>query len=546
MSYGNFGGSESCNNDISCFPDWDIESDAVALVLLSTGTEWCSGSLLMNANSNFTPYFLSAFHCIDATNPDGNLSATEISNAENWMFKFQYKRSSCNGNTATTGITFNGAIFRSGWNISDFVLMEMNNSPIGNSEFTCLGWDRSGLTPTSGTCIHHPAGDVMKISFEQNQFQMSSWGAINNHWLLNFDNGVVQKGSSGSPIFDQNRRVVGQLHGNQNYNPNLSFCLQTRAEYGCFHLSWNGGGTNTTRLSNWIDPNNTGIMTTNTSRYPSLSGPSQICNQGAYTINYLPPGASVTWSSSPTGYLQLVSGQGTSTAIFSKISNKNNIIISAVISINGASFTIYKSGIQTGTPLSSFEKYDAATDFQVTRVFVNKNYYFYGVENAIEDDDYQWTITSPSPYPVTTAIDGRQAYYTASKVGSHLVTLQYNGACGWSDIYSEYVNFEPSKKTLLALSPNPATEIVTVAVTENASTDNSILSLNNSDQNTIETDYHGTYKIQLWNENSGLVKTLKSEQSKLQISLSGLPKGMYYVHLIIEGKTITKKILWLK
>jgi len=112
--------------------------------------------------------------------------------------------------------------------------------------------------------------------------------------------------------------VVGQLHGNQNYNPNLSFCLQTRAEYGCFHLSWNGGGTNTTRLSNWIDPNNTGIMTTNTSRYPSLSGPSQICNQGAYTINYLPPGASVTWSSSPTGYLQLVSGQGTSTAIFSK------------------------------------------------------------------------------------------------------------------------------------------------------------------------------------------------------------------------------------
>jgi len=33
----------------------------------------------------------------------------------------------------------------------------------------------------------------MKISFEQNQFQMSSLGSDNNHWLLNFDNGVVQK-----------------------------------------------------------------------------------------------------------------------------------------------------------------------------------------------------------------------------------------------------------------------------------------------------------------------------------------------------------------
>ena len=207
---------------------------------------------------------------------------------------------------------------------------------------------------------------------------------------------------------------------------------------------------------------------------------------------------------------------------------------------------IYKYGIQSGTPQSTFEIYDAATDFQVSRVFVNKNYYFYGVENAIEDDDYTWRITSPSPYQVTTAIDGRQAYYTASTVGHHLVTLQYNGICGWSDIYSEYVYFEPSKKTFLSISPNPASELVNVTVTENLASDNSLLSLNNSNQNTLETDYQGAYEIQLWNENSGLVKTLKSEQSKLQISLKGLPKGMYYVHMIIEGKTTQKKILWIK
>jgi len=278
----------------------------------------------------------------------------------------------------------------------------------------------------------------------------------------------------------------------------------------------------------------------------TISGTMIICSQATYNINNLPTGATVTWNSSPVGFLQLVSGQGTSTAVFSRILNKNNNIISATISINGTTFTIYKFGIQTGTPYSAFEIYDAATDFEVTRVFINKNYYFYGVENAIEDDEYQWTITSPSPYPVTTAIDGRQAYYTASKVGQHLVTLQYNGACGWSDIYSEYVYFETSKKTLLTLSPNPATELVTLAVTENEATDSSILSLSNTNQNTIETDYQGTYEIQLWNENSGLVKTLNGEQSKLQISLRGLPKGMYYVHLIIEGKTIQKKILWLK
>lgn len=45
MAYGNLGGSEACNNDVVCFPTWDLESDAVALILLSNGDELCSGSL---------------------------------------------------------------------------------------------------------------------------------------------------------------------------------------------------------------------------------------------------------------------------------------------------------------------------------------------------------------------------------------------------------------------------------------------------------------------------------------------------------------------
>jgi len=191
MSFGNLGGSESCNNDIACFPAWDEKSDAVALVLLSDGTEWCSGSLLMTANQSFIPYFLSAFHCIDRYSPFGSLSSTEISNAENWMFKFQYKMSSCGGSTATAGVTFNGADFKAAWSASDFALMEMNSSPLTDNRFSWLGWDRSGTTPSSGAGIHHPSGDVMKISFENDPFQTSSWGGTNNHWLLSFDDGVV-------------------------------------------------------------------------------------------------------------------------------------------------------------------------------------------------------------------------------------------------------------------------------------------------------------------------------------------------------------------
>jgi len=243
--HGNSGNSGICNNDIDSFPEWDLESDAVALVLLQGGNELCSGSLLMTADQSFRPFFLTAFHCIDA-DLNGSLSNTEKSDAQNWMFKFQYKRSTYTGNSQTSGITYNGAAFRAAWNNSDFALMEMNNSPASDTRFSWLGWDRSGNTPTSGTGIHHPSGDVMKISFEEDSFQVSSWGSTNNHWLLNFNSGVVEHCSSGSPIFNQDRRVVGQLHGNQNYNPNISYCSQTRAEYGRFNLSWTGGGTNDT------------------------------------------------------------------------------------------------------------------------------------------------------------------------------------------------------------------------------------------------------------------------------------------------------------
>ncbi len=294
MAYGQIGSSGNCNNNVACFPAWSKESDAVALVLLSNGTEWCSGSLLMTANQSFRPYFLSAFHCIDTDIPKGSLSSSEISNAENWMFKFQYKMSSCSGGYATSGVTYNRATFRAAWNNTDFALMELRNSPAGDSRFSWLGWDRSGNAPTAGTGIHHPSGDVMKISFDNDLITETAAGSTNSgttHWFVDIDNGTLEHGSSGSPLFNPQKKVIGQLHnGYPGCNSSKQFW------YGCFHRSWAGGGTNSTRLSNWLDPNGSGVITTNTSKSPTVSGPSSVCDQATYTVENLPAGAIVEWS----------------------------------------------------------------------------------------------------------------------------------------------------------------------------------------------------------------------------------------------------------
>ena len=72
--------------------------------------------------------------------------------------------------------------------------------------------------------------------------------------------GVTEPGSSGSPLYTAQRRFIGQLHGGP------SSCGATGNNlsdyYGRFSVSWTGGGTNSTRASNWLDPLGTGATTT--------------------------------------------------------------------------------------------------------------------------------------------------------------------------------------------------------------------------------------------------------------------------------------------
>ncbi len=248
----------NCHNDVACYPEWATEAKSVALILLSSGSYWCTGALVNNTRQDKRPFFLSAFHCIDTDSDPYNLSEAEINNAQNWAFRFHYQKTTCNGSAVYNYVTYNYAYFRAAWGPTDFLLMELqnlNNAEENNIAFA--GWDRRASVPSSGTGIHHPAGDLMKISFDYNNLVSNStsisWtdnttSPVNTHWKVGYDNGTTEGGSSGSPLFNQNHRIVGQLHGGG------SGCPPVSKWYGRFDKSWTGGGTNETRLSNWLDP----------------------------------------------------------------------------------------------------------------------------------------------------------------------------------------------------------------------------------------------------------------------------------------------------
>ena len=313
-------GASSCNIDVACKPAYADEANAVAMIYGSNGVAFGTGSLLMTQDKSFEPYLLTAFHILDYRIPYNFLIYEERDAPSCWGFKFKYRLASCSGTTLDNSITFTGANFVAAWERSntDFALLKLKGRVKDIPSMYYLGWDNSGATPTSGVCIHHPKGDVMKISIENNSFQTSCWtgaypSATMNHWKVYFDEGITEEKSSGSPILDQNRRVVGQFHGGVTYdNP----CDNTDAYFGKLSLSWLGDSTYTGQLKHWLDPDDTGATTMNGSYAPGLSativGDPVLCSSNSYTLTGVPPIYTIDWSlSNNSDFLLLTSGDST-------------------------------------------------------------------------------------------------------------------------------------------------------------------------------------------------------------------------------------------
>lgn len=246
--------SGSCNNDVICPVGnaWRNQIRSVARYTIS-GTSLCSGQLVNNTALDFKPYFLSAYHC-----------GVSSANAGSLVFYWNYESPVC-GNQSGGSLADNqtGATFRASSAASDFLLVELSATPDPSFNVFYSGWDASGAAPASTVGIHHPSGDEKSISFNTNAVTSTAYlsntvSATANHWRVDdWEDGTTEGGSSGSCLWDAaTGRCVGQLHGG------YASCSAPNDSdwYGKLSVSWTGGGTNATRLSNWLDPGNTGTL----------------------------------------------------------------------------------------------------------------------------------------------------------------------------------------------------------------------------------------------------------------------------------------------
>ncbi len=253
--------SGSCNVDVVC-PEGNGYRDIIRSVGAYTlgGIDYCSGAAINNTAEDDRPLFLTANHC-----------EVGPSNAASVVVYWNYQSPTCRpaGSSASGGAgggsrsQFNsGTISLGNGAASDWSILEFDDPILPEAQVFLAGWDRRDLAPASAIAIHHPSVEEKRISFENDATSITSYlqstvSATATHIrITDWDLGTTEGGSSGSPLFNADKRIVGQLHGG------YAACGNDDSDwYGRLYSSMNAG------LAAILDPDNTGAETLDGKNY---------------------------------------------------------------------------------------------------------------------------------------------------------------------------------------------------------------------------------------------------------------------------------------
>ena len=233
---------EDCNVNVSCPESFGFENQINGTIRVTMGGGLCSASLINNTLNDRTPYVLFADHCVSGS-------------PNSYVFLFNYQSTTCNGTTSAQNQSVSGSTLLTSADIDsgpDFALLELTSNIPNSYEPFFVGWSKVNTPPQAAIGIHHPGGDIKKITQDASNVFANGY-----YWEFQFNDGRVIPGSSGSPLFDQNKRQVGIASFiYTNYcdpSPDCYCSQQYNHGYGRFDQAWNMG------LSQYLDPINSGV-----------------------------------------------------------------------------------------------------------------------------------------------------------------------------------------------------------------------------------------------------------------------------------------------
>ena len=252
---------------------------------------------------------------------------------------------------------------------------------------------------------------------------------------------------------------------------------------------------------------------TASTHYSAISGNSLICTSQDYSVNEIPSGATITWST-PSTNISVVSGtEHSNPCSFQKVSNGNGTI-TATISSSCENYSL-SFQVHSG-PYSS-------SDYPITGPSSAScnSYVYYNVPSLAGVTSINWTWPSGWTY-----VSGQNTAYLALRTGTSSggVQVGVNNTCGQSGSYA-YKYTSVSGCYSLSIYPNPGSDEVTVTILESQAevADSTATILNNANLSNKPISYNF-----IVTDNMGVVySTFNKNLKSFTLSVQNLKNGNY-------------------
>lgn len=268
----------------------------------------------------------------------------------------------------------------------------------------------------------------------------------------------------------------------------------------------------------------------------SISGPTTICTQATYTIENLPTGASVQWSLSNDN---LIFGEYSGRNNIDFIKNGNGYCdITASISIPGNNEPIILRKTAWGGPPRTYIKEITGGTGEIPEIPDNNTPNNSGTIRVYPNQyahvkfdadgllgDTQWIADLPQTDVCQFANFGSSITILGRKPGMTVFSTKATSDCGEGTPSLIVVNVV-ANPAYFSVSPNPAYTTATVKLSDEMFPKNDMLN----------------YEIQVWSS-TALIDTYQANDPTYQISVSHLPAGIYFVHVIKDGEIYREKLI---